>query len=182
MVNVHLNCANTGCKLPLAPKSKYCAVHKREAYKAWKSMIAEKSAARADAKQMFVSLLGDSIVNANNNGRSAATVASVEPIGFVRDSSCPNDPYYVASGVCGFAWVVVKGARGLLRSELLEHGFRLHYGGGLCLWISEHGQSYDKKKAHADEFADSLRESFADWGSEYFDPSKVTVTSGSRLD
>lgn len=175
-------CATAGCNASTASNSKYCRPHKIEAAKAWRAMIAEKSALRADNKQMFISLLGDSIVNANNNGRNKAIVASVEPIGFVRDSSCPHDPYYVSSGVCGFAWVVVKGARGLLRSELLEHGFRPHYGGGLCLWISDHGQSYDRKKAHADEFADSLRESFNDWGSEYFDPSKVTVSSGSRLD
>ena len=177
-----LDCANPGCVLPLAPKSKYCAVHKREAAAAWKSMIAEKAAVRAENKQMLVSLVYDSVLNATNNGRNAAHLATVEPIGFVTDSRCPDNPFFVASGICGFAWVIVKGARGLLRSELIANGFSPGYSGGLSLWISEHGQSYDRKSAHAREFADSLRESFNDWGSEYFDPSKIDISHGSRID
>lgn len=177
-----LDCATAGCKLPLAPKSKYCAVHKREAYHAWKSMIADKAANRADNKAMLVSLVYDSVLNATNNGINAARLTSVEPIGLVIDSQCPDQPFYVSSGICGFAWVVVKGARGLLRSELLANGFSPGYGGGLSLWISEHGQSYDRKQAHAREFADSLRESFNDWGSDYFNPSALTISYGSRVD
>lgn len=177
-----LDCANPGCVLPLAPKSKYCAVHKREAAAAWRAMIADKAANRADNKKMLVSLVYDSVLNATNNGINAARLASVEPIGIVTDSQCPDQPFYVSSGICGFAWVVVKGARGLLRSELLEHGFAPHYGGGLSLWISEHGQSYDRKQAHAREFADSLRESFVHWGPDYFDMSKIDISYGSRVD
>ena len=177
-----LACANPMCKFPLAPKSKYCAVHKREAAAAWKSMIADKAALRAENKQMLVALVSDSIVNATNNGINAARVATVEPIGFVTDSQCPDKPFFVSSGICGFAWVVVKGARGLLRSELIANGFTPGYSGGLSLWISAHGQSYDMKSAHAREFADSLRESFNDWGPEYFDVSKIDISHGSRLD
>jgi hypothetical protein len=76
----------------------------------------------------------------------------------------------------------VKGARGLLRSELIANGFAPGYSGGLSLWISEHHQSYDRKAVHAREFADSLRESINDWGPAYFDVSKIDISHGSRID
>ena len=179
-----LDCANPGCKLPLAPKSKYCAVHKREAAAAWRAMISKKSAERAFDRELLHSLVTDSVANATAEGARAASTVTVEPIGWITQQ-CPSnrEAFYVHSGICGFAWVNVKGARGLMRQAFIDAGFSPSYSGtGLSLWVREFGQSYDRKRAFADAFVESLRESIADWGKDFPATSNIEITSGSRID
>jgi hypothetical protein len=61
----------------------------------------------------------------------------------------------VMDGMCGFAWVVVKPgnhpfARWLKREGLAE----THWEGGVCIWVSEHDQSWERKRAHARAYAE----------------------------
>lgn len=74
--------------------------------------------------------------------------------------------YYVADGVCGFAWVDVYPANkgntkaGKEERKLLERfGFRKNdYQKTHQLWVSAYNQSMQKKEAYARAFATVLRE------------------------
>jgi hypothetical protein len=67
--------------------------------------------------------------------------------------------YVVESGVCGFAGVVIKPARGKFVSYLKSIGKgNKHYYGGWYVSVREFGQSLTRKEAYADAFADALKE------------------------
>ena len=86
--------------------------------------------------------------------------------------------YYVADGVCGFAWVDVYPANkgntraGKEERKLLESfGFRKNdYAKTYQLWVSAYNQSMQKKEAYARAYADVLR------------ANGLKAYSGSRLD
>ena len=67
--------------------------------------------------------------------------------------------YHVSDGVCGFAGVVIKPARGKFVSYLksLGMGYK-HYYGGWYVSVREFGQSLARKEAYADAFAKVLSE------------------------
>lgn len=67
--------------------------------------------------------------------------------------------YVVEGGVCGFAGVVIKPARGKFVSYLKSIGKgNKHYYGGWYVSVREFGQSLARKEAYADAFADVLKE------------------------
>ena len=67
--------------------------------------------------------------------------------------------YVVEGGVCGFAGVVIKPARGKFVSYLKSIGMgNKHYYGGWYVSVREFGQSLARKEAYADAFADVLKE------------------------
>ena len=178
-------CFTAGCALHTAPRSKYCAVHKSEARAAWFEMVREKSSQRAADKSALTVLASDAFKAAHSAGIAAGIASKVEPIGFVTGMHCPSDTelHYISSGVCGFAWIDVKGARGLMRQAFIDAGFdESAYKGGLSFWVGAFGQSYDRKSAYSDAFMYSLRASVKGWASEYPGAAKLEITSGSRLD
>lgn len=62
---------------------------------------------------------------------------------------------------CGFAWVVVKGARGNNAKLLKEFGFKKRYDGpGLSLWNPSMNMTQDMsaKMAGAEKYAETLRD------------------------
>ena len=67
--------------------------------------------------------------------------------------------YHVSDGVCGFAGVVIKPARGKFVSYLksLGMGYK-HYYGGWYVSVREFNQSLTRKEAYADAFAKVLSE------------------------
>ncbi len=67
--------------------------------------------------------------------------------------------YFVEDGVCGFAGVVIKPARGKFVSYLksLDMGHK-HYYGGYYVPVRVFGQSLTRKEAYADAFAKVLTE------------------------
>ena len=70
------------------------------------------------------------------------------------DSSPVAKSWYVPNGVCGFAWVSIGPANHPFCRWLKKNGCaRNAYGGGLYIWIREHGQSYERKLAHAEAMA-----------------------------
>jgi len=60
----------------------------------------------------------------------------------------PSKPtYYVPEGVCGFAWVTIKPATTRFAKWMKSVGrARPAYGGGLQVWVSEFGQSMERKR------------------------------------
>ena len=67
--------------------------------------------------------------------------------------------YFVEGGVCGFAGVVIKPARGKFVSYLksLDMGYK-HYYGGWYVSVREFNQSLTRKEAYAAAFAKVLGE------------------------
>ena len=79
------------------------------------------------------------------------------PFGSDIDYSKPT--HFVESGVCGFAGVVIKPARGKFVSYLksLGMGYK-HYYGGYYVPVREFGQSLERKEAYARAYAKVLSE------------------------
>ena len=80
-----------------------------------------------------------------------------ETFGSEIDHSKPT--YFVEGGVCGFAGVVIKPARGKFVSYLksLDMGHK-HYYGGYYVPVRVFGQSLTRKEAYAEAYAKVLRE------------------------
>lgn len=102
---------------------------------------------------------------ARAHGMQAA--ASVQPVPMVigPDPAFPGcapsaRTYVVEGGVCGFAWVNIKPARGPFVAALKARGVGRpdSYYGGYTIWVTEHGQSMARKEAHAQAMARVLCE------------------------
>ena len=78
---------------------------------------------------------------------------------FGSDIDYSKKTYVVEGGVCGFAGVVIKPARGKFVSYLksLDMGYK-HYYGGWYVSVREFGQSLTRKEAYAEAFAKVLSE------------------------
>ena len=83
-----------------------------------------------------------------------------EAVGLSDKIDYSKPTYYVADGVCGFAWVTISPARGPFVTWCKKNGVRGHAGyyGGYEIWVSEGGQSMQRKEAYAGAFAAVLRE------------------------
>lgn len=76
------------------------------------------------------------------------------------DSSPIEKAWFVPSGVCGFASIVIKPATSKFAKFVKEiegpHGTYGSYYGGLGYSIGDYGQSYERKTAHAHAMAKVL--------------------------
>jgi hypothetical protein len=93
-------------------------------------------------------------IEAGNNAIPAPMVVQ-QHANVLDDNSPVKQSWYVSDGVCGFAWVKIRPgthpfARWLKQNKLGHHD---DYAGGLTIWVSEHGQSYERKCAHAGAMA-----------------------------
>lgn len=82
--------------------------------------------------------------------------------------------YYESEGLCGFAWVVIFPATSSFARWLVKEGHvgrGRSYGGGTQIWISDHGQSYERKCAHAEAMVKVLNDELG-----------IKACAGSRLD
>jgi hypothetical protein len=87
------------------------------------------------------------------------------------DNSPVVEQWHVPSGVCGFAWVVVRPGTSAFARWLVKHDLAgKHYYGGVSIWVGDYGQSYEKKHAHAVAMA------------EYLNKVGIDAFPGSRLD
>jgi hypothetical protein len=101
---------------------------------------------------------------AHEAGMAAVESAQVAPM-IVGSPSTPLgndiDPkqrvYYVADGVCGFAWIVVKGNDGFGRwackQGIARDGYKCK-----MIWVSQFNQSMQKKEAYASAYAKVVRD------------------------
>ena len=87
------------------------------------------------------------------------------------DASPVTRSWYVADGVRGFAWIIVRpGTCSFARWLVKQNKGERTYHGGIQVWVSEFGQSMDRKMAYASAFAKALR------------INGVKAYSGSRMD
>ena len=78
------------------------------------------------------------------------------PLG--NDIDYNKETYYVADGMCGFALINIKPARGKFVKYLKDNniGRKDSYYGGYTVWVSHFGQSLARKESYARAFADVL--------------------------
>lgn len=103
---------------------------------------------------------------AHQAGIDAALTAQVQPMIVSQSKSIFDDnidetkpTYFVEGGLCGFAEIVVKPGNSKFANWLKKNdiGSTRHYGGGVSVWVSDFGQSYQRKMAYANAFAQVLR-------------------------
>ena len=87
---------------------------------------------------------------------------------YVIDQGIPIDR--IDDGACGFAWIAFAGNTAFGKWAKKQGLARSHYPSGLCVWVSEFGQSVDRKDAFAGAYAKVLKDNGID------------AYSGSRLD
>lgn len=114
----------------------------------------------AEARALFA--------RAQEAGRIAAEATTPQPMYVVErehplDDNSPIIKAYapVMSGVCGFAWTIIKPGNGSFARHLKKLGLARssdYYGGVMVSLVGEYGQSYEKKMAHASAFASVLQE------------------------
>ena len=92
------------------------------------------------------------------------------PLG--NDIDYSKDTHYVSDGVCGFAWINIKPARGKFVKYLKDNdiGRKDSYYGGYTIWVSGFGQSLARKESYARAFANHLNKN------------GITAYSMSRID
>ena len=75
------------------------------------------------------------------------------------DNSPVKKSYFVADGVCGFAWIKISPANCAFANWVRKNGFGSTdpYAGGLTIWVSDYGQSMQRKEAYAGAFVDVLQ-------------------------
>lgn len=81
--------------------------------------------------------------------------------------------WFVADGVCGFAWVSIRPGNCPFANWLKKSGKARtdSYSGGVQIWISDYNQSMQKKETYAAAFAAVIREKLG-----------IHCYSGSRMD
>lgn len=101
---------------------------------------------------------------AHEAGMAAVGAAQVVPM-VVQERASPLDDtsavkkeWFVADGVCGFAWVKFKGNTAWGKYAKANLGAKAAYGGGLQIWVSAFSQSMQKKEAYATAYAAVLQE------------------------
>lgn len=101
---------------------------------------------------------------AHEAGRAAAEQTVPQPMTVVQhanpldDTSRPVKQWHVPEGVCGFAWISFPGNTSFGKWAKQHLGARRGYPKGLQIWVSDYGQSYEKKMAYAKAFARVLQE------------------------
>lgn len=103
---------------------------------------------------------------ADRAGAAAAAATVPEPMLVYETAGLTDTPlkggkqWVVEGGVCGFAWVNIKPARGGFVTYLKSQGIGRHdsYEGGWTIWVHQYGQSMERKHAYAAAFAQVLKE------------------------
>jgi hypothetical protein len=100
---------------------------------------------------------------AAGNGKTPTPMIVGTAKGFVGEAANQIDEakptYYVPSGVCGFAWIVIEDGRsGYARwtKKNVKNSHKNYYG-GWAVWCFEFGQSMERKEAYADAYAQVLK-------------------------
>lgn len=90
----------------------------------------------------------------------------------------PTKPvYYESEGACGFAWILIRPGTSSFARWLVSTGrASKSYLGGVQIFIGAHGQSAERKAAHAEAMAEVFRASYTLIGSG------SSIYSQSRLD
>ena len=130
-------------------------------YSSLREKIAAESAERQARYQQYETVW-DAAVEAGNR----AAVAAIPAPMVVQQHDSPLDDgspvvrqWVVDDGPCGFAEVrLPKGNTSFAHWAKKNAGFRKHYYGGLSFWVSDFGQSMERKYAFARAAASILNE------------------------
>jgi hypothetical protein len=89
-------------------------------------------------------------------GRAAVAKMQICPMVVVNPNT--GEKWYEEDGVCGFAWVKIRPARGKFVNWCKKNniGKTDSFEGGYMIWISDYNQSMQKKEAYAYGFAKVL--------------------------
>lgn len=154
-------CARDECTRPTSGKSKYCSTHKVEARAAFKAMVADQAAARAERDELFAR----QHAAAHAIGMAAGEEALTTPMVVVQHANPLNDDSEIVKvyepvmdGPCGFAYVYFRPGNHPFVNWLKRQGigFKRYYGG----WefsVRAFGQSMQRKEAYARAYANALR-------------------------
>lgn len=155
-----MKCVTTGCDKQQTGKSRYCPECKKIAHAKWRDMIASKGDDRAkreaDIRAAF--MMSHAAGMAAGHAHSPTPMVVQQHANMLDDSSPVVQEWHVDGGVCGFAWVNLKPARGLIAEIFKQAGAREAYGGGLSLFCHEFGQSMERKEKYCKAFVDTMRE------------------------
>ena len=151
-----MTCATANCTYPALTGSKYCPAHKRIARQEWVKRMREGEIARAEREIKWADLYA----RAHSAGLEVAeqcipAVMVVQQHENMMDDDSPvKQQWAVPEGVCGFAWVTVTPGNCSFALWLKKHhNASKGYHGGMELWVSDFGQSYERKHAYARAFA-----------------------------
>ena len=159
-----MNCITENCSNVRSNRSKkgYCVECGKKAREAFKLMLAEQDRGKQEKIAAHESLWQKAIEAGREAGENKNPVPMIveQHVSPFDDNSPVEKSYYVPEGVCGFAWISVKPgnssfANWLKKNELARKD---SYAGGVRIWISEYGQSMEKKEAHARAMAQVFNE------------------------
>ena len=168
-----MNCATVECSQATSGKSKYCSEHRAIAREKWLEMVKIEKAKRATREIHFESIFGQADFAGTEAGKAHNPTPMVvqECENQLDDSSKVVQEWNVPDGVCGFAWITIRPANCAAAHYAKKH-YRAQkaYYGGIQIWVHQFGQSYERKSAYADAFAQVLKED------------GIPATAGGRLD
>jgi hypothetical protein len=127
----------------------------------------DKQAGAANASPSFTTRQADKLLReahtagllAGNDANPTPMVVGTPTTPLGNDIDPEKTTYYVSEGACGFAWVVIRPGNCSLARQAKKLGIgSTRYGGGTSIWISEHGQSVERKAKHAAAYAKVLRD------------------------
>ncbi len=146
---------------PTTGKSKYGAKCKPIANANFKAMLAEQAEAKAKRLEEFQYILDI----AHAAGIEAGNGITPEPMYVAQHEHMLDDnspivkAWEVADGVCGFAEVIVTPGNCAFANFLKKKEVaRKAYHGGVSVWVSQFGQSMERKAAYAKAFARVLHD------------------------
>jgi hypothetical protein len=110
-------------------------------------------------------------VKAGNEATPTPMVVGTPTTALGSDLDYTKKTYDVPEGPCGFAWINIRPGNSSIARQAVKLGIGSKaYGGGIDIWVHDHGQSLERKSAHAKAYTAVLR------------ASGVTAYSQSRMD
>lgn len=132
-------------------------------YATLREKIAAEKAERVNRYAKYQEIIKEAYKAGIEAGKNARPIPM-----YVIDQGIPIDR--IDDGACGFAWIAFPGNTSFGKWAKKQGLARSHYPSGLCVWVSEFGQSVDRKEAFAGAYAKVLKNNGID------------AYAGSRLD
>lgn len=132
-------------------------------YETLREKIAAEKAERVNRYAKYQEIIEEAYKAGIEAGKNARPIPM-----YVIDQGIPIDR--IDDGACGFAWIAFPGNTSFGKWAKKQGLARSHYPSGLCVWVSEFGQSVDRKEAFAGAYAKVLKSNGID------------AYAGSRLD
>ena len=130
-------------------------------YGSLREKIAAESAARKAKSAVFEAAFAKASAAGQAAGEAIKPRAMIvtERANPLNDASAVKNQWYVSEGACGFAWVNVSPGNSPFANWLKKNKLASKaYHGGVDIWISDFGQSVERKEACARAMAKVLQE------------------------